>query len=292
MHAVKRINNNERQFNFPIIKQSRKRYRTESEEVDGSEKKNHASYKLSRTETILPLEVYVVPDYSYLFPKKKENPIIQAMLCGEMQRAIDLINRNEALDCKDSDGNTPLHIAVKLGLENICILLIEKKVYVNEKKVYVNEKNNEGETPLYFAVLKGHEKIIPLLFENGASLDAKDNFGITPFYLAMKKEQNNIISFFQKNIAFLDIKKNHGETLHVAIQQRNDKIINLLVKNGAPINFQDEDGNTCLHHVVYSNPNVKLYDYLIRNGANSQIKNKLNKTPHQLLNFLEEERDC
>ena len=62
------------------------------------------------------------------------------------------------------------------------------------------------------------------------------------------------------------------------------ELANLLLKNGAQINVQDENGQTPLHDSAFAchEDMVKL---LVENGADNKIKNNEGKTPMDLAAF-------
>ena len=67
-------------------------------------------------------------------------------------------------DIKNSNGDTPLMLACKMGKENFIKLLI--KFNAN-----ADEKNNFGETALHMALLNGNIDIIKVLINEKTSLD-------------------------------------------------------------------------------------------------------------------------
>ena len=62
------------------------------------------------------------------------------------------------------------------------------------------------------------------------------------------------------------------------------ELANLLLKNGAQVNVQDENGQTPLHDSAFAchEDMVKL---LVENGADTTIKNNEGKTPMDLAGF-------
>lgn len=77
------------------------------------------------------------------------------------------------LDRKDSDGNTPLHLAVRMqSLEMVEFLI--------SKGCNVNISNNSGDTPLHFAYAKASKEIIEVLIKNKAETNKKNKAGKTP----------------------------------------------------------------------------------------------------------------
>ena len=59
--------------------------------------------------------------------------------------------------------------------------------YFIKKNDDVNKKNKNGDTPLHLAFKIGNYEIIRLLLENGANLKIKNKKGFTPFDIANKE---------------------------------------------------------------------------------------------------------
>ncbi|WP_422410919.1 MULTISPECIES: ankyrin repeat domain-containing protein [unclassified Endozoicomonas] len=70
---------------------------------------------------------------------------------------------------QDFSGNTPLHVALEMGLDQASVLFI--RLY----KPALNIQNNEGQTPLHVALRYGNQKAIEFLIEKGADLQLTDN---------------------------------------------------------------------------------------------------------------------
>lgn len=87
--------------------------------------------------------------------------------------------------------------------------------------------------------ITGHENILELLFKNGAKVDEKDDEGRTPLELSVANGNIILGSIFS---SFHLLKPFFCFT-----QLGNQKIMNLLIKNGASLNATGSDGKTLLH---------------------------------------------
>ncbi|XP_021279785.1 serine/threonine-protein phosphatase 6 regulatory ankyrin repeat subunit B-like [Herrania umbratica] len=72
---------------------------------------------------------------------------------GVVQKLVDLISEQseprKALEIKNEQGNTPLHIAASLGNVKMCKCMAEADSWL------LQVRNNDGETPLFVAALHG-----------------------------------------------------------------------------------------------------------------------------------------
>ena len=70
-----------------------------------------------------------------------------------------LLTKKIALNRKDLNGNTPLHLAVEIGRTDLIPLL----------KDYIDLPNTEKETALHVAIRCGHDYLIPPLIQLGSN---------------------------------------------------------------------------------------------------------------------------
>ncbi|HOD39376.1 MAG: Phosphocholine transferase AnkX [bacterium ADurb.Bin243] len=179
-----------------------------------------------------------------------------------------------------------------------------------EKGADVNLQDKNGYTPLMIASNFGHIDIVTLLVEKGADIHIQANNGETALSLAEKKGHEKVINFF-KNIADNKTNKAAGQPSKPESAEGanppqkepvkkaaaltpekqaeiNDQMIKAardgyteevkeFIKQGANLNYQDEESNTALFFAI--NQNLKeLTDFLITGGANLNLKNKSGMT--------------
>lgn len=174
--------------------------------------------------------------------KKPASDLFKAILDGQTQTALALINQGVDVNAKDTTatstpGSTALMYAAWKG-DTVTALL--------QKGVDVNAKNKYGLTALLRAMNKGHVLIIKALLKQGANIEAKDTIvGMTPLMSAAW----------------------NGDTT----------IMQILLANGANINEQDRGGNTALMDAVIGG-HMAATQILLAKGADVTIKNKNGKT--------------
>jgi ankyrin repeat protein len=143
----------------------------------------------------------------------KDETIFMALI---RSRNIDLLNKieldNDIVDIKNFAGESPLHIASRVGDERVL-------TYLLEHKAFVNIKNNQGETPLFYAVRAQNKGSINLLLKYGAVLDCRSTFGETIYDLVPSYDLLTYIN--EKSEQYKNYKYYSLYPLHYAIITEN-----------------------------------------------------------------------
>ena len=87
------------------------------------------------------------------------------------------------------------------------------------------------------------------------------------------------VKLLLKNGADINKEDNDGETcLPSAIYSNNKKLVNLLIKNGIDINHQNKKGMCALHSASIQDK-YDIVELLLKNGADVTLRDHKNKTP-------------
>ena len=207
----------------------------------------------------------------------------------------------KGIDCKDSQGRTPLILAFEQERFDFAKELISKGANINVK-------DNQGRTPLMIAIQKGQTDMAILLINNGADISILANSSvITPQFL---KEHPEIVKYVTNGgngseilstttavtlnaedingeairdyIAHggnvNDIVNHEGQTcLMLAAQKDDAETVQWLIDNGANVNHQDKNGRTSLMFSAMSGF-LKTQEALLKNGADPNIQDNDGKT--------------
>ena len=183
------------------------------------------------------------------------------------------------IDVKSSlcEDNTALHHAIKLGYQNIALMLIENGANVNtqdyqdmfvihdvaatgsvkmlkvllEKEANVNAKGFRNVSPLKMAILHRQGEMVKVLLENGADPNMTCIGGSTALHTSVMQnemEDDNIIgTFIFKQLmdygANVNVKdKQDWYPLHFASKYGKTVEVQSMLKNGALIDPMDENG--------------------------------------------------
>ncbi len=203
----------------------------------------------------------------------------------------------------------PLHIAIALGCGETVRALVQAGASVNSVTA-------QNETPLMFAVSAHDTEMVKLLLQKGAKTDTRTSYGLSaPFFLfqsylnrrrGVNVEQklaaaNEILSVLKENES--DIKEHEprdGNTLFTLLAENcggSDWCIemsNILLKNGLDINAVDGEGRSVLFKAASKiNPSqsAKIFEHLLANGADPNIKTKSGETVISYLNYHAEKNE-
>ncbi|KAI9731134.1 MAG: hypothetical protein M1834_005327 [Cirrosporium novae-zelandiae] len=156
---------------------------------------------------------------------------------------LSLIRKNQFLDVRDQNDNTPLTWAVIQGQEATVKLLVD------QKNVDADNKNKNGWTPLIFAAENSDENIVKFLAErDDVDTDNKDKNGWTPLIYAANRGHENIVKFLaERDDVDTDNKDKYGQTpLMFAADKGHENIVQYLTEHEVDVNLKDDDGQTAL----------------------------------------------
>ena len=143
------------------------------------------------------------------------------------------------------------------------------QMYVIEElidKVNINVQDEEGYTPLMNAITEGEIEVVKILLEHNADVTKiKDNSGRNAFFWAAVLDELEMLKLFEKYNPDFNIADNYGS--NALFFTRKAETVNYLLKNGADINKKNKSGRTPLiqHSLAYENQDhVK---FLLEKGA-------------------------
>lgn len=183
----------------------------------------------------------------------------------------------------DKDGNTVLSNAAIHGKKELISFLL--KNHAN-----LNISNNNGQSPLMLATKYNKSDVINLMILNGGNLKKidKKNNSIT-HYLIQSFNEKDIDSFDKKleilienNINF-NLNQSLGNTLlHEAVIKNNITLIKKIIQFKIPINHKNNNGYTALHLAAMKAKNLEIISFLLKNGADKNIKTDFEETAYDL----------
>jgi len=187
----------------------------------------------------------------------------RAISSGNFSEVERLTRGGKYLTVKNSNGNTPLHIAALCGNYQISKLLLERfhdralHSEFTEEKMERILRNREGKTPLHLAVERRNFEFIRALKE------LEDVVGLR--YLL--KTTGNLFG---------------NLPVHVAAATGN---VRALKEFSGQIHAVNGEGNTPLHKAVEKRQKEAV-KFLLESGADRKVENDQGLTPEELARFL------
>jgi ankyrin repeat protein len=163
---------------------------------------------------------------------------------------------------RDSNGKTPLHLAVTSGNFDMVTLL--------EKGANPNARDNDGRTPLHDATACGEIKAVSVLLEYNTKVDATDNELRTPLHLAAFHGRATILEKLLENGAQIDKKDHVGKTADEVATEHGHKIIVQLIERFRRAQLsphQQAELDTKLVFAAGRRANLKAVESYIHQGA-------------------------
>ena len=203
-----------------------------------------------------------------------DTPIIHALKTDDLDLFSLFLLNNADLSIADSDGNTPLLLAIKKNLG-------EK--YINaiiETKPNFDIKNTAGETPLSLALTNKNGVLMQKLIFAGADINVADKTGLTPFWFAMENNNFKLAETLIAKGANTSTIRNGVTPVLYALQKNDRSLLERLVGLGSDINVDGDSGQTPLMYTLKAN-RIDDYNYLL--GQSSINVNAVNRFGYTLL---------
>lgn len=181
---------------------------------------------------------------------------------------------SEIIDAQNWKGETSLHLSSGSGMADVVDFLIQKGASIN-----ITDMQNR--TPLHQAAAKGFLNCVTSLCDAGAIIDAKDKFGRTPLIAATMNGSHPCVKFLVEHGADVNTFTVRGprlSPLQAAASGGFTDILDTLIKSGARINNKVKDEDSPLYLAV-QNKHPKCIEILLANGADVNYTNAQGETP-------------
>jgi ankyrin repeat protein len=181
------------------------------------------------------------------------------------------------VNIQNSDGETPLFVAVHEEHPEIVTYLIENGADVNHKST------KDGWTVLHIACFLKNAEIVNILLDNNVDINVTSNTGATPLYLVCEHGSHNEMSIdiiYDLILAaeelgvlaqYINKKEEHGYfPLYVACKNGDNDIVELLLEKGANLNEKNEQRQTALIIAIQENQeksHLEVIETLLKAGA-------------------------
>ena len=217
-----------------------------------------------------------------------------------------LLDQKADLNLQDDHGSIPLHLATHHMNQQVVQLFLQHGADVTLR-------NDKGQSALHQASQRGQIDIIQLILNHGADVDALDDDGSTPLHLAIPEESLpvskrsltgsemslassslvvipaakleeaglEVVQLLLRYGADINFQNHIGQTaLHKASQRGYVNIIKLMLNHNVDVDAPDHDGSTPLHLAV-SKAHLETVQLLLKHGASVHTQNNRGETSFQ-----------
>jgi ankyrin repeat protein len=142
------------------------------------------------------------------------------------------------------------------------------KTLISNKKELIHMKSEKGQTPLHLAVQNGSQEIINFLISQGADINAKDSEGNTPLITALALRKADTAKFLLAKGADVRIKNAEDEpAIIVAIMHGMNELIAPILDSGQDVNERFRGNFTALLMATFTG-NKEVVKLFLDRGAN------------------------
>lgn len=121
------------------------------------------------------------------------------------------------------------------------------KTLISNNKELINMKSEKGETPLHLAVQNGSQEVVDLLISQGADINARDGEGNTPLITALALRKADTAKFLLSKGADVKIKNAQNEpAVILALMHGLNELVAPILDNGQDVNERFERNFTTL----------------------------------------------
>lgn|GEM_PF-1366577 len=201
------------------------------------------------------------------------SPLHSASERGHAAVVSFLLKAGASIDLQAERGFSPLRLAAQNGHADVVSLLLKAGASVDLQ-------SDDGFSPFRIAAQHGHTAVVSLLLEAGASLTLQSKKGTTVIYSAVSHGHADIVQILITHGADCNwsMLGTYYAPLHIAAENENKEIVEILIKGGANIDQSDVDG-VCALHIASEHWDLKTVDFLIGSGAMVDIHSKFGWTP-------------
>ncbi|KAL1522366.1 hypothetical protein AB1Y20_017357 [Prymnesium parvum] len=166
--------------------------------------------------------------------------LLRAAAAGAVERMSELLSAGAAVDLKDGNGASALHMAAFYGHIRAVTIMIGHGASLQDT-------TTDGWTPLHFACEYGHLNVVRELLRKGASVDTATSRGWTALHRAALDGHLEVVEELLSAHAPLTARDKYGDTpLHDAARNGHLDVVQTLIRAGAYVDVTNFEGKTAL----------------------------------------------
>nr|XP_023838845.1 LOW QUALITY PROTEIN: ankyrin repeat domain-containing protein 55 [Salvelinus alpinus] len=218
-------------------------------------------------------------------------PLMHAVSGRQVDTVKLLLKMGTSINTQDACGRTSLSLATYLGWLEGCVCLLR-----NGAKQNIPDKN--GRLPLHAATAEIDLKLMAVLLQQSTAceINHQDNEGMTALHWAsFHNRPEHVQALLQKGADPTLVDKDFKTALHWAVQSGSRFMCSLILEHRLGprvINYDDENGKTCVHIAAAAGYSDILYELARFSETNLQALDVDERTPSSLGRAAAGKEDC
>ena len=217
---------------------------------------------------------------------------------GNGEVAQHLLDEGIRIDQRDENGFTALHHAASNGSPDVVEFILKKALDLGIVQKLLQTRDRHGLVPLHHAAMSGDIETVRILLEYGTDVNVsfgKQKRKSTPFHFACEYGHKAVAEFLLQKVAKIIEPREFDETpLMLAASSNNYELLEFLLNNGAKseINRKSTENRqrTALSCAV-ENGNIEAVQLLLNNGADINIGDLLGEIISKINSKLYRSKD-
>ncbi|KAG0242736.1 Glycerophosphocholine phosphodiesterase [Actinomortierella wolfii] len=209
---------------------------------------------------------------------KRDDPTLVEFILKELSSSTYTDHICALKSTADISGRRPLHYAAMYGFPKIAKALLTDLQASGEFVDFSSPYwlDSDGFSPVIYAVTRGHAEVLEVLIEQGGitDVDAVTNVGSahTSMPKVLPSTPMTVLNPFTGSEFNIHAAYTYTP-LSIASRLGHTDVIKLLIRHGANLDAQDEDGESCLI-VAAKNGHTQSVKLLIEGGANLELRER------------------
>uniref|UniRef100_H3AAS1 Ankyrin repeat domain 55 n=1 Tax=Latimeria chalumnae TaxID=7897 RepID=H3AAS1_LATCH len=205
-------------------------------------------------------------------------PLMHAISGRQVDTVKLLLKMGASINTQDACGRTSLSLATYLGWLEGCVTLLR-----NGAKQSIPDKN--GRLPLHAATAEPDVRLLAVLLQQSTpcEINHQDNEGMTPLHwAAFHNRPQHVQALLQKEADPTLVDKDFKTALHWAVQSGNRVLCSIILDHhlgASVINYDDENGKTCIHIAAAAGYSDIIYELAQVPDCNLQALDVNDRTP-------------
>ncbi|MGH0158275.1 UNVERIFIED_CONTAM: hypothetical protein FKN15_040052 [Acipenser sinensis] len=175
---------------------------------------------------------------------------------------------------RTKDGSTLMHISSQCGHPETALAFLKKGVPLHMP-------NKSGAVCLHAAAMRGHTAVVKALLLKGAHVDTTTKDSYSALHIAVQHCKPLVVQTLLGFGAQVQLKggKARETPLHIAARvKEGEKVAEMLLKSGADVNAEQENGETAMH-IAARHGSLRMLQALIEEGGDLTCQSKAGENP-------------